>query len=296
MKLPAENIKTFSPNVQRLWGLMNPCVLCPRKCRVNRIKGELGFCGISAMPVVSSQGPHFGEESVLVGAGGSGTIFFAGCNLGCVFCQNYDISHFRHGQPITIGELADFMLDLQSYGCSNINFVTPTHLAPAMATGIESARKRGLKLSIVYNCGGYDSVETLRLLEGLIDIYMPDIKFADSKAAEELAGAPDYPEICFAAVKEMYRQVGDLQLNKEGLAISGLLIRHLVLPNELAGSFNVMDFLAGQINPKTAINVMDQYRPCFKAKSHPEINRTPTREEIEQVRQYALTKGLNVIN
>jgi putative pyruvate formate lyase activating enzyme len=303
MKLPAENISSFSPTVQKLWAMMNPCVLCPRNCRVNRSpstslgtgQGELGFCGIGDMPVVSSQGPHFGEESVLVGESGSGTIFFAGCNLGCVFCQNYDISHFRHGQPITISELADFMLDLQSYGCSNINFVTPTHVVPAIIAGLEVARKKGLNLPTVYNSGGYDSVETLKLLDGYMDIYMPDMKFSDSAAAKEFANAADYPEISFAAVKEMHRQVGDLQV-ESGLAKRGLLVRHLVLPNKLAGSFKVIDFLAEQISPNTAINVMDQYRPCFKADSHPKINRRPAPEEVEEVRQYAIQKGLRPVS
>jgi putative pyruvate formate lyase activating enzyme len=246
------------------------------------------------MPIVSSQGPHFGEESVLVGEGGSGTIFFAGCNLGCVFCQNYDISHFRHGEPITIAELAEFMLDLQSYGCSNINFVTPTHIAPAIVAGIEVARKKGLNLPTVYNSGGYDSVETLNLLEGYMDIYMPDMKFSDSDAAKEYANASDYPEICFAAVKEMHRQVGDLIVEK-GLATRGLLVRHLVLPNKVAGSVKVIDFLAEQVSPNTAINVMDQYKPCFKASSYPSINRQPTPEEVDEVRQYAIKKGLRII-
>jgi putative pyruvate formate lyase activating enzyme len=295
MRLPEESIGSFSPKVRRLWAMMNPCVICPRNCKVFRSKGQIGFCGIADMPVVSSQGPHFGEESVLVGRGGSGTIFFAGCNLGCVFCQNYDISHFRHGQPITLSDLAEFMLDLASYGCSNINFVTPTHVAPAIAAGIETARKKGLNLSTVYNCGGYDSVETLKLLDGYMDIYMPDMKFYDSTAAKEFANAADYPEISFAAVKEMHRQVGDLKIEK-GLAVRGLLVRHLVLPNKVGGSFKVIDFLAEQISPNTAINVMDQYRPCFKADEHPRINRLPKREEIEEVRQYALKKGLNVIS
>jgi putative pyruvate formate lyase activating enzyme len=311
MKIPSDNVGSFKPIVRRLWEMMNPCVLCPRNCRVNRGpstgstalttgplgagKGETGFCGIGDVPVVSSVGPHFGEESVLVGRGGSGTIFFAGCNLGCVFCQNYDISHFRYGQPITISELADFMLDLQDRRCSNINFVTPTHVAPAVAAGIELARKKGLNLPTVYNSGGYDSVETLKLLNGYFDIYMPDMKFSESAAAKEFANAADYPEINFAAVKEMHRQVGDLVINENGLATRGLLVRHLVLPNKLAGSFKVIDFLAEQISPHTAINVMDQYRPCFRANSHPKINRRPTPEEIEDVRQYALDKRLNVI-
>ncbi len=290
------DLSRFSETVRRLWQLMNPCTLCPRKCKVNRSRGELGFCGMGDLPIVSSVGPHFGEESVLVGPGGSGTIFLAGCNLGCVFCQNYDISHFRHGQPVTIKQLVEFMFDLVSYGCSNINFVTPTHVVPAIAAAIELARHEGFDLPVVYNCGGYDSVETLKLLAGCVDIYMPDIKFAESDVAAELSQAPDYPQIVFAAVKEMHRQVADLQVGSDGLATRGLLIRHLVLPENLAGSFKVIDFLADQISTSTTINVMDQYRPCFKASSHPKINRRPTREEIEKVRQCARQKGLNVLN
>jgi putative pyruvate formate lyase activating enzyme len=261
---------------------------------VDRRNGETGFCGIGDMPVVSSVGPHFGEESVLVGSGGSGTIFFAGCNLGCIFCQNFDISHHRYGNKITIEELAKAMLGLQNYGCCNINFVTPTHVVPAIAAGIELGIRNGLTLPRVYNTGGYDSVDTLKLLEGLIDIYMPDMKYSDSDVAEQLSNAPDYPQINFAAVKEMHRQVGDLQ-TKNGRATRGLLIRHLVLPNELAGTFEIIDFLAEQISPKTTINVMDQYHPCYKASSHSKINRRPTSEEINSARQYALQKGLNVL-
>jgi len=246
------------------------------------------------MPMVSSVGPHFGEESVLVGSGGSGTIFFAGCNLGCIFCQNFDISHHRHGRQMTFEQLAQSMLDLQSYGCHNINFVTPTHVIPAIVAAIELARKQGLSIPTVYNTGGYDSIETLTLLDGYMDIYMPDMKYSDSQAAEELSSAPDYPEVNFAAVKEMHRQVGDLQTGK-GLATRGLLVRHLVLPENLAGSFEVIDFLAEQISPKTTINVMDQYRPCYKASSYSKINRRPTLQEIESVRQYAIPKGLNVL-
>jgi len=238
--------------------------------------------------------PHFGEESVLVGSGGSGTIFFAGCNLGCVFCQNFDISHHRHGRQMTIEQLAQSMLELQNYGCSNINFVTPTHVIPAITAAIELARKKGLTLPAVYNTGGYDSVETLKLLEGFVDIYMPDMKYSDTKVAEELSAAPDYPEVNFAAIKEMHRQVGDLQV-KNGLATRGLLVRHLVLPEKLAGSLKIIDFLAGQISTSTTINVMDQYRPCYEASSHPKINRRPTFEEIESVRRYAIEKGLNVL-
>jgi len=288
------NLISFSESVQKLWDLMNPCTLCPRNCKVNRSKGQTGFCGIADMPVVSSVGPHFGEESVLVGRGGSGTIFFAGCNLGCIFCQNFDISHHRHGSQVTIDELAEAMLGLQNYGCCNINFVTPTHVVPAIAAAIESARKKGLTLPTVYNTGGYDSVETLKLLDGFIDIYMPDMKYADSDVAEELSNAPDYPQINFAALKEMHHQVGDLK-TKNGIATRGLLIRHLVLPENLAGSFEIIDFLNKQISPKTTINVMDQYRPCYRAFEHAGINRRPIREEFQSAQQYALHKGLNVL-
>jgi putative pyruvate formate lyase activating enzyme len=292
---PLLNLDSFSDIVHKLWDLMNPCMLCPRKCEVRRSKGEIGFCGIADIPVVSSVGPHFGEESVLVGRGGSGTIFFAGCNLGCIFCQNFDISHQRYGHKVTIEKLAQSMLELQRYGCSNINFVTPTHVIPVIVAAIELARKKGMSLPTVYNSGGYDSVETLKLLDGFIDIYMPDMKYSDSEVAKELSSAPDYPQVNFVAVREMHRQVGDLHVEK-GLAVCGLLVRHLVLPENLAGSFEIIDFLTEQISPKTTINVMDQYRPCYKASSHPKINRRPTLEEIGCVRSYAIEKGLTVLD
>lgn len=294
MSLPVD-INSFSESVRRLWAQMNPCVLCPRGCRVYRSRGQTGFCGIGDTAKVSSAGAHFGEESVLVGAGGSGTIFFAGCNLGCVFCQNFDISHHRYGGEMSIEELADSMLALQSSDCSNINFVTPTHVVAVIAAGIELARKKGLGLPTVYNSGGYDSVETLKLLEGFVDIYMPDMKYGGGKAAGELSGAADYPRINRACVKQMHRQVGDLRLQK-GLAVRGLLVRHLVLPNKMAGSFEIIDFLADEVSRETVINVMDQYRPCYKASSHRLINRRPYPEEIESVQRYALEKGLRVIS
>lgn len=294
MSAPEIDISSFSEPVGQLWQLMSPCTLCPRNCKVDRSQGKTGFCGIGEVPLVSSVGPHFGEESVLVGHGGSGTIFFAGCNLGCVFCQNFDISHGRAGRPATIEQLAEAMLSLQSYGCSNINFVTPTHVIAVIAAAIELARKKGLKLPTVYNTGGYDSVETLKLLEGLIEIYMPDMKYADSAGAKELSDAPDYPQINQAAIREMHRQVGDLTV-ENGLATRGLLIRHLVLPNNLAGSSEIIDFLAQKISVNTTINVMGQYRPCFKAQAHSKINRRPTADEILSARQYAIKKGLNVL-
>ena len=285
------NLGSFSGPVRKLAEKMSPCTLCPRNCKVRRTEGETGFCGIADMPKVSSVGPHFGEEPVLVGPGGSGTIFFAGCNLGCVFCQNSDISHLRYGSEMSIEQLTEAMLDLESSGCSNINFVTPTHLVGPIAAAIESTREKGLSVPIVYNTGGYDSVDTLKLLAGFIDVYMPDMKYADSEAAQLLSDAPDYPQINRAAIKEMHHQVGDLKV-ESGLARRGLLIRHLVLPNRLAGSFEIIDFLADEISAATAINVMAQYRPCYKADRYPQVNRYPTVEEITEVRHYAQKKGL----
>jgi putative pyruvate formate lyase activating enzyme len=289
-----DKISSCSKAVRKLWSLMDPCTICPRQCKILRSKGNTGFCGIGALPVISSVGPHFGEESVLVGKGGSGTIFFAGCNLGCIFCQNYEISHQRQGSRTTIEQLVQFMLDLQSRGCSNINFVTPTHVVAAVAAAIELARQQDLTIPTVYNTGGYDSIETLKLLDGLIDIYMPDMKYSDSEIAGELSAAPDYPKVNFAAVKEMHRQVGDLKTEK-GLATRGLLVRHLVLPGGLAGSFKIMDFLFEKSSRKTTINVMAQYHPNYEALSHPHINRRPSLEEIASARRYAMTKGLRVL-
>ena len=290
-----KNYNSFGKTVQQLAERMNPCTLCPRNCKVYRSRGQIGFCGLTDVPIVSSIGPHFGEESVLVGTGGSGTIFFAGCNLGCIFCQNYDISHYKQGKPVSIEQLAESMKELQKIGCVNINLVTPTHVAPAIAAAIELAKKNGLKLPIVYNSGGYDSAETLKFLDGYIDIYMPDMKFADPKVAKDLSAAADYPQVNKAAVLEMHRQTGDLII-EDGLAVKGLLIRHLVLPNNHAGSFEIIDFLSEHVSPKTAINIMAQYRPCFKASEYPKINRRPTVEEIETVRLYALDKGLTIID
>ena len=212
-----------------------------------------------------------------------------------MFCQNDDISHQRAGRYVAIKQLVLAMLELQRIGCVNINFVTPTHVAAPIAAAIELARDQGLTIPTVYNTGGYDSVETLKLLDGLIDIYMPDMKYADRAVASELSGAPDYPQVNFAAVREMHRQVGDLHV-EHGLATAGLLVRHLVLPENLAGSPQIIDFLAGEVSPNTAINIMDQYRPCYQAHAHPKINRRPTRDEIATVRQYARRKGLTLID
>ncbi len=278
---------------QALHKMLESCVLCPRMCRVNRLTGEPGFCGIGAEAVVSSAGPHFGEEPPLVGSGGSGTIFFTGCNLCCIFCQNYDISHYRRGNPVTEEQLADAMLRLQRAGCHNINFVTPTHVTPQIVAALEVARGRGLSVPTVYNCGGYERVEILKLLEGIIDIYMPDAKYLESEAAAALSEAPDYPEVVKAALKEMHRQVGDLII-EGGLARRGLLVRHLVMPGAVEDSMRIIDFLAEEISPNTYLNVMDQYRPTFKAHEVKRIDRRITTSEYWSVYDHARKRGLRL--
>ncbi|MEE9488333.1 MAG: radical SAM protein, partial [Candidatus Brocadiales bacterium] len=261
--------------LEEAYALLSPCRLCPRNCKVMRLEGQKGFCGIGRNAVVSSSGPHFGEEAPLVGQCGSGTIFFAGCNLGCLFCQNYDISHLRAGEEVSTEKITSLMLALEKRGCHNINFVTPTHVSPQIMEATQIARRTGLSVPTVYNCGGYESVETLRLLEGTIDIYMPDAKYADPKWSKKFSGAKDYPEVMKAALKEMHRQVGNLVI-QNGIAVRGLLVRHLVLPNNVAGSRGIIDFVAEEISPDTYINVMDQYYPCYRAGEFGEINRRIT--------------------
>lgn len=247
--------------------VMDACRLCPRECGSSRLRRERGACGVGDAAVVSSVGPHFGEEAPLVGRGGSGTIFFAHCNLCCVFCQNYEISQRGEGRAVSPEEVARMMRELQRAGCHNINLVTPTHQVPQILHGLLLAAAGGLTLPVVYNCGGYESLETLRLLDGIVDIYMPDFKYADAEVAERYSGVPGYPAAAEAAIREMHRQVGDLALDRRGVAIRGLLVRHLVLPNGLAGTERVMRFLAG-LSPDTYVNVMAQYRPCYRAQEH----------------------------
>jgi len=247
---------------ERLEAQQSPCRLCPRACGVDRAAGERGFCEAGAVPKVASYGPHYGEERELVGGRGSGTIFFSHCNLGCSFCQNFEISHEGCGREVTAVAVADMMLELEALGCANINLVTPTHYAPQAVRALASARERGLTLPLVYNCGGYESLDVLRVLDGVVDIYMPDAKFGDGEVAARLCGAPDYPEVMLDALVEMQRQVGDLEVGADGLATGGLLIRHLVMPDDLAGSERVLNEIARRVSPRAAVNVMGQYRPC----------------------------------
>jgi len=272
--------------------ILGQCRLCSRECRVDRLAGEAGFCRSGRQALVASHGPHFGEERPLVGLDGSGTIFFANCSLGCIFCQNYDISHLGRGRAVSTERLAEFMLELQRLGCHNINLVTPTHFVPQILEALVIAAEQGLEVPLVYNCGGYESVETLKLLEGVIDIYMPDAKYSDGRVAARLSGAEDYPQRMQAAIAEMHRQVGDLQIDERGLAQRGLLVRHLVLPNNLAGTADIMQFLAN-LSPDTYVNVMAQYRPCYRASEVQEISRRPTVAEYGAAVQAALDAGLH---
>ena len=284
----------LSQVAQRAYSRLSACDLCPRLCGVDRAKGELGFCGEGQAAVVSSAGPHFGEESPLVGRYGSGTIFFAGCSLGCCFCQNSDISHGRQGRRVTEGDLSQMMLGLEEAGCHNVNFVTPTHFVPQIIRAVGLAATEGLSVPLVYNCGGYERCETLQLLDGIVDIYMPDFKFSDGANSGRYCDAPDYPDVCKQALKEMSRQVGDLILS-DGIAKRGLLVRHLVMPGHLDDSKRVFEFLAHEISPDTFVNVMDQYRPCYEAGRFPEIARRLTKEEFETALGMARDAGLRRI-
>jgi putative pyruvate formate lyase activating enzyme len=254
---------------------------------------EKGFCRTGLGAVVSSYSPHFGEEEPLVGVGGSGTIFFTHCNLLCLFCQNYEISHLGEGHEVLPNRLAEMMLHLQELGCHNINFVSPSHVVAQILAALPKAIEGGLKVPLVYNTGGYDSVETLKLLDGIFDIYMPDLKFMDGEAAHRYCRARDYPERAQAAIREMHRQVGDLALDHRGIAERGLLIRHLVLPGGLAGTREAMRFLARDISPNIYVNIMAQYRPCGEAMSYPPLNRRVSSKEYEEALQLAREEGIH---
>lgn len=282
----------FTAKIHALEEILRYCTLCPRECRVDRTAGERGYCNTGDAPFVSSWNPHFGEERPLVGRHGSGTIFLGNCNLGCIFCQNYTISHFGEGREITHENLAEIMLSLQNMECHNINLVTPTHQAPAIVRALKIASDKGLEIPIVYNCGGYESVETLKILEGIVDIYMPDFKYADKAYAAKYSNAPDYPEAAKLAIKEMHRQVGDLIINEDGVAERGLLVRHLVLPEDIAGTAEVVKFIAEEISRDTYVNIMNQYYPCYKAFENPPLNRRITGREYSVAIEHAIKAGL----
>ncbi|MGE5839800.1 MAG: radical SAM protein, partial [Deltaproteobacteria bacterium] len=272
--------------------LLESCRLCPRGCEANRLKGEQGFCRTGRKAAVASYNAHFAEETPLVGRSGSGTIFVSSCNLLCSFCQNHEISHGREGAEVGSEQLAIMMVNLGRAGCQNINFVTPTHVVPQIIEALPHAIEEGLRVPLVYNSGGYDSMETLQLLDGIFDIYMPDFKFWDNRWAERYCTVPDYRERASAAVREMHRQVGDLAMDERGVAFRGLLVRHLVMPNQVAGTGEVMEFLAREVSPNTYVNVMDQYRPCGSAHRDEHVNRRLHSKEYREAVNAAKRAGL----
>jgi putative pyruvate formate lyase activating enzyme len=282
----------LAERIKELYRVLENCRLCPRQCEVNRLEDERGICKTGRLALVSSFNPHFGEEDPLVGKNGSGTIFMTNCNLLCIFCQNWDISHQEEGSEVTAKTLAGMMLHLQKMGCHNINFVTPTHVIPQILDGLSYAIEAGLNVPLVYNSGGYDAVETLEYLDGIFDIYMPDFKFWDPEMARLYLKAEDYPEKARAALKEMHRQVGDLILDENGIAQKGILLRHLVMPEGIAGTRYIMRFVANEISPDTYVNIMNQYRPCGLAYREKPLDRSITQAEYEAALEAAREEGI----
>ena len=279
--------------VEALAEILTSCCLCPRACRVNRLAGEKGYCQAGAAAMVSSSFPHFGEEPPLVGSHGSGTIFLTHCNLRCVFCQNYDISHLGEGERISGSELAQLMINLQRQGCHNINLVTPTHFVPQIVAALELAIELGLTVPLVYNCGGYEAWEVIKLLDGIIDIYMPDTKFSREAEAAAYCNAPDYPRVMREVLVEMHRQVGDLMLDERGIAYRGLLVRHLVMPQGVAGTRETIAFIARHVSIDSYMNIMDQYRPLYRAGEYREIGRPISTGEYREAIEIAKDSGLH---
>jgi putative pyruvate formate lyase activating enzyme len=266
--------------VERAREMLASCRVCPHHCGVNRLENELGFCKTGRYAIVSSYFPHRGEEFPIRGFRGSGTIFFSYCNMRCVYCQNYEISHFGEGREVTPEELAGMMLELQEMGCHNINLVSPSHVVPQILEALMLAVERGLRIPLVYNTSSFDSLESLKLLEGIVDIYLADLKYLNREYGRKYSKVKDYPGHAMEAIREMYRQVGPLKVDANGVAVRGLIIRHLVLPNGLSTTREVMEFLRS-IDPEMAVNVMDQYFPFYKAKDYPELGRRITPKEYE---------------
>jgi putative pyruvate formate lyase activating enzyme len=271
----------WKERIERALSLLESCEVCPHRCGVNRLKGELGFCKTGKNAIVDSYFPHRGEEKPIRSYRGSGTVFFSYCNMRCIYCQNYQISQLGEGREVSPEDLAEIFLELQAMGCHNLNLVTPSHVVPQILSALYLAVQKGFKLPIVYNTSSFDSLESLRLLEGIVDIYLADLKYADREVARRYSKVKNYPEIAMAAIKEMHRQVGDLILDERGIAVKGLLVRHLVLPNGLAGTEKVAEFL-GSLSKNTAVNVMDQYYPSYMAWKYPELSRRITQREYHQ--------------
>jgi len=275
---------------------LSNCNLCPRNCGVNRLENEKGICNTGRQAMVSSFSSHFGEERPLVGRYGSGTIFFTNCNLLCSFCQNYDISHLGRGVEVDDRQLADMMIDLQERGCHNINLVTPSHVVPQIISALAVAAGEGLKVPVVFNTGAYDDPGTLKTLDGIIDIYMPDFKFWEGDLANETCKASDYRKVAVRAIKEMHRQVGDLKINNEGIAMQGLLVRHLVMPGYTEDTRKILHHIASTISKNTYVNIMPQYYPCGEVTRSDKLGRTLRQYEHGMVIEYAQTVGLQRID
>jgi len=286
-------VKDVKGRIEKAYALLERCVLCPRECKVNRLKGEIGFCGIGKDPKVASFNLHCGEEPPISGSKGSGTIFFSGCNLRCRYCQNFPISQMRNGEEITAQRLAGMMLHLQSKGSHNINFVTPSHVVPQILEALLLAWEKGLDLPLVYNTSGYDAFGSLQLLEGIIDVYLPDMRYSDNRTAKRLSSVEDYVEVNRKAVIEMFRQVGNLRVDEQGIAKRGLIIRHLILPDDRAGSDATFRFIGEEISDKMRVSLMGQYFPSFRAGECVSIDRKITPEEYESVLESFLDSGLS---
>lgn len=282
----------FKSRVEKLWDKLTSCDLCGNQCNINRFEKK-GSCNAGFRMEVSSSFPHYGEERVLVGRGGSGTIFLSNCTCKCVYCQNWTISQSGEGKEASEEEVAITMLFLQKIGCHNINWVSPTHYTPQLVKSLMIAKEGGLKIPIVYNTGGYDSEDTIKLLDGIVDIYMPDIKYGSNENGLKYSKVNDYWDVSRKAVKEMHTQVGDLKINNYGIAERGLLIRHLVLPNDIAESEKVLEFIANRLSTDSYVNIMDQYRPCFNASEYEELSRPITRREYIKLIDKAEVLGLH---
>lgn len=291
--LKLERSGELAERARALWAIYKSCRLCPRQCGVNRLRGEKGVCGATSRVKVASAHPHFGEERPLVGRWGSGTIFFSHCNLLCCFCQNWEIAHRGDGSYLSDEMLGRMMVQLQELRCHNINLVTPTHVVPNIVQALRTAIRLGLRLPLVYNCGGYEPVEIIKMLDGIVDIYMPDFKYMDGAMAEKYSsGASDYPERAAAAIEEMHRQVGELVVDENGIALRGLIIRHLVLPNNIAGTDKFVRWVAEKLTKSTYVNIMAQYRPEHKAFQYPELSRRITAAEYSRAIGWAREAGL----
>lgn len=272
--------------------LLEKCSICPRRCGVNRLKGQKGFCRVGRLPIVYSHSPHFGEEPPISGTAGSGTIFFSYCNLKCVYCQNYKFSQLQEGKEVVIEVLAKYMLELQASGCHNINLVTPTHFMPQILEALVVATGSGLKIPLVYNTSGYELPNIIKLLDGIVDIYLVDMRYSDEKNAEKYSSAPRYPQYNQASVIEMHRQVGIAKFDKKGIIESGVIIRHLVLPNDIAGTEDIMRFISQKLSKDAYISLMSQYTPYYQAQEYPEISRRISCEEYEEAKKAMEKYGL----